>query len=316
VTAVTVDRAGDVAILRMDNGPVNALGIALRQGIVEALNQAVADPSVAGIVLASNLAAFSAGADVKEFNKPAVSPTLRDVIVAMDASPKPIVAAVGGIALRRWLRAGAGLRCAHHDRKGPRRSARGEARHPAGSRRHAAPAAPHQSRRGLNVMTEGDHLPGDKAAGLGMADALVDDAQLIDEAVKKVHALAGKRERLRDRTVPAATRDAFEAAAAKAIKAHPGEPQIEEIVACVRSAYDDGFDEAMRLERERFDKLLKDDRSRRCGTCSLPSVKAPSCRRTIDAAAARDVRKVGVIGAARWAAASPCRSPMSASRSC
>lgn len=296
MTAVTVDRAGDVAILRMDNGPVNALGIALRQGIVEALNQAVADPSVAGIVLASNLAAFSAGADVKEFNKPAVSPTLRDVIVAMDASPKPIVAAVGGIALgggfELALACDARIMTAKarvglpEVKLGILPGAGGTQRLP----RLINPAA------ALNVMTEGDHLPGDKAAGLGMADALVDDAQLIDEAVKKVHALAGKRERLRDRTVPAATRDAFEAAAAKAIKAHPGEPQIEEIVACVRSAYDDGFDEAMRLERERFEKLLKDDRSKALRHMFFAERESAKLPQDIDAAAARDVRKVGVIG--------------------
>jgi len=296
MAAVSVERAGDVSIVRMENPPVNALGIALRQGLMEALKAAIADDGVVGIVLASNLPAFSAGADVKEFNQAPVAPSLRDLIAAMDDSSKPIVAAIDGIALgggfELALACDARLMTAKarvglpEVKLGILPGAGGTQRLP----RLIDPAA------ALVVMTEGDHLPGEKAAGLGMADALVDSAVLVEEAVKKVRALAGKRSRLRDRSIAADTRASFEAAAQKALKAHPGEPQIEAVVESVKSAYDKPFDEGLRLEREHFNRLVVDDRSKALRHMFFAERDAARLPDGVDIAEARAVRQVGVIG--------------------
>ena len=87
--------------ITMDNPPVNGLGLALRRGIVDAIERANADGSVDAIVLAGSERAFSGGADVREFGTPksAEEPNLRTVIAAVEASAKPVVAAIAGVCL-------------------------------------------------------------------------------------------------------------------------------------------------------------------------------------------------------------------------
>jgi 3-hydroxyacyl-CoA dehydrogenase len=90
-----------VAVITLDNPPVNSLGHALRESIVQQLDAAQADPSVRGVVLAGSGKAFSAGADVTEFGTRLQfrEPILRSVLVAVEASRKPVVAALAGVAL-------------------------------------------------------------------------------------------------------------------------------------------------------------------------------------------------------------------------
>jgi 3-hydroxyacyl-CoA dehydrogenase len=90
-----------IAVIALDNPPVNSLGHALRERIVQRLQAALADPAVRGIVIAGSEKAFSAGADVTEFGTPRQfqEPILRTVIAAVEASGKPVVAAITGVAL-------------------------------------------------------------------------------------------------------------------------------------------------------------------------------------------------------------------------
>ena len=90
---------GRIAVVTIDSPPVNALGQAVRAALVDALGRARDDPAVDAVVLASNGRLFCAGADITEFGLPPRSPSLRDVIAALDAFPKPVVAAVHGAAL-------------------------------------------------------------------------------------------------------------------------------------------------------------------------------------------------------------------------
>jgi len=95
---VSFERRGRIGIIMIDNPPVNALGHAVRVGLVAALEQALRDPQVEAIVLASAGRIFTAGADIREFGKPSQAPTLPEVIAAFDQSPKPVVAALHGTA--------------------------------------------------------------------------------------------------------------------------------------------------------------------------------------------------------------------------
>ena len=96
---VDVESHGDVAVLRLSNPPVNALAHGVRVGLAAALAKANADPAVKAIVVTGEGRAFSAGADIAEFAAGMKQPGLPEVIDAMEASPKPVIAAVNGLAL-------------------------------------------------------------------------------------------------------------------------------------------------------------------------------------------------------------------------
>ena len=89
---------GDIAVITMQNPPVNALGHGLRQGLTDALEQ-LASSDAKGAVLIGDGRCFSAGADITEFGKPPKSPGLTESLETMQASAKPIVAAIHGTAL-------------------------------------------------------------------------------------------------------------------------------------------------------------------------------------------------------------------------
>jgi 3-hydroxyacyl-CoA dehydrogenase len=92
---------GDVAVITMNNPPVNGLGYDTRRGIVDGLDKALADDAVKAIVVTGAGKAFSGGADIREFGSPKAiaDPNLLSVILALEASTKPIVAAVHSVAM-------------------------------------------------------------------------------------------------------------------------------------------------------------------------------------------------------------------------
>ena len=92
---------GDVAVITMDNPPVNGLGYDTRRGIVDGLDKALADAAVKAIVVTGAGKAFSGGADIREFGSPKAiaEPNLLSLIAAFEASPKPIVAAMHSVAM-------------------------------------------------------------------------------------------------------------------------------------------------------------------------------------------------------------------------
>lgn len=96
---VHYSRQGEVGIITIDSPPVNALGQAVREGLAARLEQALTDDGVKTIVLTGAGKAFSAGADIREFGKPPAGPSLPSLINAFELSPKPVIAAIGGVAL-------------------------------------------------------------------------------------------------------------------------------------------------------------------------------------------------------------------------
>src|SRR5437660_387775 len=98
-TSVDLRRDGDIVVVTADNPPVNALKHEVRAGLVEALNRVRDDAAVKGVVIACAGRTFFAGADITEFGKPPQPPSLHDIIAAIEAMPKPVVAALHGTAL-------------------------------------------------------------------------------------------------------------------------------------------------------------------------------------------------------------------------
>ena len=92
---------GSVAVITLDNPPVNGLGHATRLGITQGLEKAQADAAVEAIVITGAGKAFSGGADIKEFGSPKAlaEPNLLSVILALEASTKPIVAAIHSVCM-------------------------------------------------------------------------------------------------------------------------------------------------------------------------------------------------------------------------
>ncbi len=98
-SVVTTALQGDVLVVTIDNPPVNALGAAVRQGLLAAMQQAQADAAVAAVLLVGAGKAFIAGADIREFGKPPVVPILPEVCRAIENLNKPVVAVLHGAAL-------------------------------------------------------------------------------------------------------------------------------------------------------------------------------------------------------------------------
>src|SRR6202035_2030976 len=96
---VRLERHDVVAIVTVDSPPVNALSAAVRGGIKDCVKRAIADPEVKAIVLTCAGRTFIAGADITEFGKPPVPPSLHEVLAEIEASTKPVVAAIHGTAL-------------------------------------------------------------------------------------------------------------------------------------------------------------------------------------------------------------------------
>jgi len=107
---VKLERHDAIAIVTVNSPPVNALSAAVRRGgIVDCMKAAIADPEVKAIVLTCGGRTFIAGADITEFGKPPKPPGLHEVLVAMENSPKPIIAAIHGTALGGGSRSRAGM---------------------------------------------------------------------------------------------------------------------------------------------------------------------------------------------------------------
>ena len=99
MNAVTIEIENEIAIVTVDNPPVNALGHAVRLGLADAVAQTDANDAVKAVVLIAAGRTFMAGADVSEFGKPMAAPILPEVVLMIEGAKKPWVAAIHGTAL-------------------------------------------------------------------------------------------------------------------------------------------------------------------------------------------------------------------------
>ena len=254
---------GNVALMTIDNPPVNPLSSGVRQGLHDGLTQALADDAVAAIVLTGAGRAFIAGADISEFGGKSEGPSLGDCLAAMDNSSKPIVAAINGTAF------GGGLEvalCCHYRVIAP--SA------PVGLpevKLGLLPGAGGTQRlprligaeKALSFILSGDPIPGPAAVQMGIADHL-SEGDIVEDGLSFAADIIAKGSpirRIRDEEeIVRQARDnaeIFDNARKNAARKMRKRFAPEMIVQCVEAAVNLGdFDAGIAVEQECFAKCL------------------------------------------------------------
>ena len=288
-----------IAVIVMNNPPVNGLGSVLRPGIVEGMKKAEADPAVKALVITGSAKAFSGGADIREFNTPksSMSPTLPEINDAQDAFKKPMVAAIGGFALGGGLELALGC---HYRVALPKtllglpEVKLGILPGSGGTQRLPRVVGAAEA---LKMMTTGTPVPAEKGLQLGLLDEVV-QGDLLEGAIafaKKLVAEGKGPRRIRDLTVKVDgdPKAFFEAARAEVAKASRGYPAPLEIVACVEAAVNLPFNEGRKEERRRFAGLVEGNESKALRhmffaerqTTKIPDVPEDTPKRSIEKAA-------------------------------
>jgi 3-hydroxyacyl-CoA dehydrogenase len=259
--AVAPRLSDGVAFLTIENPPVNALGPASVGPLLTDLAAAIADPAVGAIVLAGANGTFSGGADMKGFGvSPPPRPTARDLIDALEASPKPIVAAIDGVAMGGGLEvalgcdyrfAAPGARLALPEiKRGLLPGAGGTQRVP----RLAGAAA------ALELILGGAPIDARRAKAIGLVDEIADDVHAAATAFARTLAGAPRRR------VSALTAPPDDGALAAALeRAQPearGGLAERRAIACVADALSLPFAEGLVRERERFVELLGSEQAK------------------------------------------------------
>ncbi|WP_129776309.1 3-hydroxyacyl-CoA dehydrogenase NAD-binding domain-containing protein [Peristeroidobacter soli] len=252
-----------IAIITINNPPVNALGHAVRDGIVQAMQKADADAAVKAVVLICEGRTFHAGADITEFGKPPVSPWLPEVVTEIENVSKPTVAAIHGTALGGGLEVALGChyRVAVPSAKcGLPEVHLGLLPGAGGTQRLPRIVGPEQA---LAMVTSGAHIDAKTANAAGLIDEIVPEGTLRASAIafaKKVVAENRPLKKVRDmndkveaaRGKPELFADFRKANARKFRGFLAPEYNIRTIEAAVNLP----FDEGMKVERKLFQELM------------------------------------------------------------
>jgi 3-hydroxyacyl-CoA dehydrogenase len=288
---------GGIAILKFDNPPVNSLGLELRQGIVDGIERANADPSVEAIILIGSGAGFSGGADIREFGTPKAltQPYLGTVIHNVEYSAKPVIAAISGVCMGGGLElalgchyrvAAAGAKIALPEVKlGLLPGAGGTQRLP---RLLGAEAA-------MNMIVSGATVPSEKLRGTPLFDAFT-EGDLLEAATAFARRVI--TEKLGVKRVRDANHEAFFQFARNTAKAVAGRyPAPVACVEAVAAAFDRPFDAGMKRERELFTTLMQSPESAALRHVFQAERAASHILDVPNDTPTRPIRKVGVIGA-------------------
>ena len=295
--SVTLEKDGNVAVVIVNNPPVNALSWHVRQGLADHFAAALADDSVEAIVLRCDGSTFIAGADISEFGKAPRGPDFNAVLNSIEQATKPVVAAIHGTAL------GGGLETAlvcHYRvavpsaklgvpevKLGLLPGAGGTQRLPRVVGVEAA----------ATMVSTGDPLPAAKAKELGLVDALAGEDSLAADAI------AFARSKIADGPRPTRERPVFgdvaiiEQLKTANAKRWRGFEAPYANLACVEAATRLPFEEGLAFEREQFVKLMFGSQSaaqRHIFFAERQAAKIDGLPKDIQL---RDVKKVGVIGA-------------------
>ncbi len=300
----TYEVRGTVAVITMNNPPVNGLGLATRLGVAQHVEQAVEDAAVKAIVLTGAGKAFSGGADIKEFGSPkaAAEPNLLSLIRLLENCSKPVVAAIHSVCMGGGLELALGchyrvvspgtLIALPEVKLGLLPGAGGTQRLPRVLGVEAA----------LNMIVSGAPIKSEVIAsfpGQKLFDKLI-EGELLPAAVAYADSVAALRPLPLVRSLKARhpNPDAYFQFARNTVGAmsrnYPAPVQCVEAVA---NAVYKTFDEGMRLELVAFQSLMLTPESRALrhvfaaerATTKIPDVPADI--------SVRDIKRVGVIGA-------------------
>jgi 3-hydroxyacyl-CoA dehydrogenase len=292
---VSYSTHGEIAVLRIQKPPVNALSQAVRQGLAEGMDRAEADAAIKAVVIVGDGRAFIAGADITEFGKPPMEPNLPDLCTRIEASPLLVIASMHGVSLGGGLEValGAHYRIAHTDARvglpevhlGLLPGAGGTQRLP---RLTGADAA-------VEIMTTGRQIKANEALGLGIIDRIVEgDPQEVGLAYAQ-ELIAAKAPRRAVSELPAADPIDWDATYEGVMKKGRGQISGGTAVRAVQAATELPFAKGMMRERALFTEMLASDQSKGMihaffnerAVSNLPELKGVSPR-TLNA--------IGVIG--------------------
>ena len=294
---------GSVAVITLNNPPVNGLGLETRTAAVNGIRAALADDAVKAIVITGAGKAFSGGADIKEFNSPKAltEPTLHTLINVAEGSTKPVVAAIhtvcmgGGLELAlgcNYRVAMPGAQIALPEVKlGLLPGAGGTQRLPRVLGLEMA----------LNMIVSGTAIPSEKLAKTALFDEVfAADADFIASAVAFATKMADVRPlpRVRDRKVDYPNHEAFLQFTRNTVKAMAGAfPAPLECVETVAASVTKKFDDGLRFERERFLHLIQTPESKSLRHAFFAERVASKVPDVPADTPTRDIKKAAIIGA-------------------
>ncbi|WP_120967202.1 FAD-dependent oxidoreductase [Comamonas sp. lk] len=297
---IHIHRDGDVALIRLENPPVNGLGFELRQGLDEALHAAEADTSVRAVVIYGGGKMFCGGADIRQFNTPkaGAEPTLRSLATRLAASTKPVVAAIHGMALGGGLE----LALACHYRVATKVSQLGlpEVKLgllPGGGGTQRLPRLV-GAVQALRMIVTGEPVGAEAGLTCGLLDAVV-DGELLAQATAFARDKAGAALPLVSRMVArndgAAT--LFDDERVRLRQAKPGFTAPQECINCVEQAMVLDFEAGLDYERERFGVLVQGPESKALRHLFFAEREAAKLDDLPAGTQPRPIHHVGVIGA-------------------
>jgi 3-hydroxyacyl-CoA dehydrogenase len=286
-----------IAVITMNNPPVNGLGNALRAGLMECLKQAEADPAAKAAVIIGSTKAFSGGADIREFGKSREKPDLFEVNDQQDAMKKPLVAAIGGFALGGGLELALGC---HYRVAAPRAQLGlpevklGILPGSGGTQRlpRIIPMAD-----AVRMMTTGSTITAEQAKEFGLVDEIV-TGDLLEGAIQFLQQSRPIR-RIRDMNAKLeGDPEAFFAKVRDEVaKESRGYPAPLEIVACAAAAATLPFDEGRKVERERFQRLINTSESKALRHMFFAERQTGKIPGVPEDTPVRAIKKAAVIGA-------------------
>jgi 3-hydroxyacyl-CoA dehydrogenase len=284
-----------VAVVRIQNPPVNALSQAVRQGLAEGMDRAEADAAIKAVVILGDGRAFIAGADITEFGKPPMEPNLPDLCTRIEGSSLLVIASMHGVSLGGGLEValGAHYRVAQPDavvglpevHLGLLPGAGGTQRLP---RLTGAQKA-------IEIMISGRQIKSDEAQAMGIIDKIEEgDPQEIGVAYAQELLEAGAAPRRVSQLPPPDALD-WGAVHAGAISKARGQISSAAIVRAVQAASELSFDEGFKRERELFIELLASDQSKGM-IHAFFNERAVSNLPELKSVAPRALNAIGVIG--------------------
>ncbi|MSQ21491.1 MAG: 3-hydroxyacyl-CoA dehydrogenase [Betaproteobacteria bacterium] len=289
-----------VAVITLDNPPMNTLAHVMREAVLAHFQTALAAANVKAIVLIGSGRAFCSGAEVREFNTPkaAAAPNTRELLAAIDASPKPVVAAIHGFALGGGFELA--LACHHRVAKEDALVGLPEVKLgilPGAGGTQRLPRAIGVER-GLEMILAGSQVPAQQLAGTPAIDSTI-PGDLQEGAIAYANKIQGQPlRRLRDLVPTVANAETFFAAArAKAAKESKGFPAPLKIIDAVEASVKLPFDEGIKAEREGFMLLVETTASKALRHAFFAERQAAKIPDIADDVTQADIRSIAIVGA-------------------